>query len=106
MKRTIASITVCAALALASQAGAEERVSRSTSVPVAGVDFSDAAQVDKLYGQLKTSARKMCRGETRYLSSRADEGACRSAALDAAVKKVAREPLASRHTPRMARAAR
>ncbi len=103
MKRIVASAAVCAALALGSQAAAEEQVTRSTSVALAGVDFNDSAQVDKLYRQLKTSARKMCRGDTRSLSARADEGACRAAALDAAVKKAGREPLASRHTPVMAR---
>ena len=104
MKRIVASAAVCAALALGTQAAAEEHVSRSTTVAIAGVDFADATQVDKLYRQMKTSARKMCRGDARTLSARADESACRSAALDAAVKKAGREPLASRHTPVLARA--
>jgi len=97
MKRVIASLTVCAALALASQAAAEDMTSRSGSVSVAGVDFSDSKQVDGLYAKLKTSARKMCRGDIRSLSARADEGACRTAALDAAVKAASHQTLAQRH---------
>lgn len=104
MKRIVASITVCAALALASQAGAQDYVTRSMSVPTGGVDFNDPAQVDALYAQLKTGARKMCRSDARTLADRAGERACREAALDAAVKQAARAPLASRHTPVLASA--
>jgi UrcA family protein len=104
MKRVVASITVCAALALASQAGAQEPVTRSMSVPVASVDFNKPAQVEALYAQLKAGARKMCRGSTRTLADRDGESACREAALDNAVKQAAGTPLASRHSQMLASA--
>jgi UrcA family protein len=104
MKRVVASITVCAALALASQVVAQESVTRSMSVPLASVDFSKPAQVEALYGQLKSGARKMCRGSTRTLADRDGERECREAAIDGAVKQAARTPLASQHSPTLASA--
>lgn len=98
MKRLIATITACAALALASQAGAEELVTREHSVAISSIDFKDSKQVDGLYRQLKTSASKVCRSSGRNLADRVGERECRNAALDGAIKKIAQEPLASRHT--------
>jgi len=86
MKHAIASITACAVLALASQAAAEARGLRQTTVTISSIDFSSPEAAKALHGRLKSAAHKVCRSKSRLLADRIEEGACRDAAIAKAMQ--------------------
>lgn len=92
MKRTFAAVLMLSAALSAGAASAQSSLSREVSIR--GVDFDDAAQVERLYQRLKRAARNVC-ADPGWIpnNERAVQSACASAALDQAVDSLDRPQL-------------
>jgi len=90
-----ASFALLASVASAHADTAEER---SVIVSTKGLDLSDPAHVERLYGRIRAAVREVCEPlESRSAATQAAWNACREGALSRAVAAVGNDALLQRH---------
>jgi UrcA family protein len=96
-----------AVLALSTPAfAADDAATTVRAVPVAGIDFRDAAAVRQVYAQIQTAARTVCDSYAANSRVTAADVACAEKAVAEAVRSVDRAQLTALHEVRALRAAR
>jgi UrcA family protein len=84
---------------MASSAALAQPVREPTAVRVSiqGVNFSNPADVARLYGRLRVAATMACNSEIDTLRAQAEDRACAAKALDGAVQSIDQPTLVAFH---------
>ena len=96
MKRLAASAVLLTLALTAGSASAFD--SRSQEIALKGVDFSDRAAVERLYHQLRVTAKRVCRDPVPNAFGMYRDAECATRALDKAVAAIDRPQLRLVHS--------
>ncbi|WAC48346.1 UrcA family protein [Asticcacaulis sp. SL142] len=105
MKRSVYMVALVSAALIgvgvsAAQAGEKDRSPTKAVVSVEGVNFNNAAQVAKVYRQLKNTAYTLC--DSEYQRYAAQDRQCADAALASAVRQLNQPTLTAMHEEKTA----